>query len=64
MDVSARILAGLGENTKLNQLIDVRTLLHKAAFTTLPITLEDNESRRKVCLAKVRGVATIKNFLI
>ena len=59
MDVSARLMAGLGENTKFNQLIDVRTLLHKAAYTTLPITLEDNESKKKVCMAYGRGAATL-----
>ena len=47
MDSSARCLTGLGEEDKVNQLIDVRALLHKAAYTTQPITLEDNESRRK-----------------
>ena len=48
MDVAARLLTGMGENEKLNQLIDVRALLHYTAFTTLPVTLEDNESLRKV----------------
>ena len=48
MDIAARLLTGMDENQKLNQLIDVRTLLHHAAFTTLPVTLEDNESKRKV----------------
>ena len=57
--VSARVMAGLGENTKFNQLIDVRTLLHKAAYTMLPNTLEDNESKKKVCMAYGRGAATL-----
>ena len=48
MDVAARLLTGMDENQKLNQQIDVRALLHHAAFTTLPVTLEDNESKRKV----------------
>ena len=48
MDVSARLLTGLGECQKVNQLIDVRTLLHYAAYTTLPVTIEDNETASKV----------------
>ena len=59
MDVSAWLMAGLGQNTKFNQLIDVRTLLHKAAYTTLPITPEDNESKKKVYMAYGRGAATL-----
>ena len=47
MDVSARCLTGLTENDKINQLIDVRTLLQHIAYTTNPVTLEDNESKRK-----------------
>ena len=48
MDVSARLLTGLGAGQKVNQLIDVRALLHYAAHTTLPVTIEDNESSSKV----------------
>ena len=48
MDVSARLLTGLGECQKVNQLIDVRTLLHYATYTTLPVTIEDNETASKV----------------
>ena len=48
MDVSAKLLTGMDEGQKLNQLTDVRAMLHYAAFTTNPVTLEDNESKRKV----------------
>ena len=34
MDVSARLLTGLGEDQKLNQLTDVRAMLHYAASTS------------------------------
>ena len=44
MDVSARFLTGVGEDQKLNQLIDVWALLHHTAFTSQPVTLEDNDS--------------------
>ena len=48
MDVSARLLTGMGESQKMNQLSDVRALLHYTAFTTLPVTLEENESKGKL----------------
>ena len=48
MDVAARVIAGLGETSKFNQLTDVRTLLHYSANSTLPLTIEDNESSNKV----------------
>ena len=48
MDVASKMLTGMGESQRLNQLIDVRTLLHHAAYTTNPVTIEDNESKRKV----------------
>ena len=48
MDVAARILTGLSETSKFNHLTDVRTLLHFAGTSTLPLTIEDNESSRKV----------------
>ena len=53
MDVASKMITGMGENMKLNQLIDVRTLLHHAAYTTLPVTIEDNESKRKVVTLKI-----------
>lgn len=48
MDVAARMLTGADEEQKINQMIDVRALLHYTAFTTQPVTLEDNDSLRKV----------------
>ena len=53
MDVSARMITGMDEGQKLNQLTDVRALLHYAAYTTLPVTLEDNESKRKVSVTSI-----------
>ena len=48
MDVAARLITGQTESSKFNQLTDVRTLLHHVGMTTLPVTVEDSESKRKV----------------
>ena len=48
MDVAARMLTGLTEEQKVNQLTDTRTVLHYASYTTLPVTIEDNETSGKV----------------
>ena len=48
MDAAARLLTGLVETNKFNNLTDTRTLLHCSGTSTLPITIEDNESSSKV----------------
>ena len=48
MDAAARLLTGLVETNKFNNLTDTRTLLHYSGTSTLPLTIEDNESSSKV----------------
>ena len=63
MDVSARLLTGLVETNKFNNLTDTRTLLHYSGTSTLPLTIEDNESSSKVSKMSTQ-LSSSQNFPI